>query len=257
MIVFCSDREEERELYYTTTHEFGHEWFPMMVSTDERRYPWMDEGLNTFMNYYSLIERYGEAYDNLDLAQFIAEFGPAQDQPVMTWHDRMWRGRGSYLGYDKPARALICLREQVLGPDRFDPAFREFIRRWSFKSPQPADFFRTMENAAGADLSWFWRGWFFETGWLDQEVTSARMDRDGSTVRVTFTNRGQMVMPLDYRVTYADGQTEDRRLPVEAWATTNRWTASWGTGGREVVRVEVDPEGLLPDVDRGNNLWKR
>lgn len=257
MIVFCSDREEERELYYTTTHEFGHEWFPMMVSSDERRYPWMDEGLNTFMNYYSLLDRYGRGYDDLDIAAFAAQFGPTQDQPVLTWHDRMWRGQGTYLGYDKPAWAMICLREQVLGPERFDPAFREYVRRWSFKHPQPADFFRTMENAAGMDLTWFWRGWFFETGWLDQEVTAVKKDSKSGEARATFTNRGRIVMPVDYLVSYNDGSTERRRLPAEAWATTDQWTVAWDTNGRTVVRLVVDPDGKLPDVDRSNNTWGR
>jgi hypothetical protein len=257
MIVFCSDREDERELFYTTTHEFAHQWIPMMISTDERRYPWMDEGLVTFMNFDSLVERYGEAFSNLDIDAFAASLGPAQDQPAMTWHDRMWRSAAGYLAYDKPAWALLCLRRQVLGPDRFDPAFREFLRAWAFKSPQPADFFRTMENAAGADLSWFWRGWFYDTGWLDQEITSVRQDADNAMALATLTNRGRIVMPVDYLVTYDDGQTEQRRLPAEAWATTDRWVDSWETQGRRVVGLEIDPDRLLPDVRRDNNIWGR
>jgi hypothetical protein len=112
-----------------------------------------------------------------------------------------------------------------------------------------------MEDGAGMDLAWFWRGWFLETGNLDQAVTDVSYLRDGKVALVTFTNKGELVMPAEYRVTYEDGTMETRHLPVEAWATTNQWSAAWDCGGKKIVKVELDPEGKLPDLDLKNNVW--
>jgi hypothetical protein len=258
MIIFCAEREDEHGLYGVTTHEIGHNWFPMLVNTDERRHGWMDEGFNTFVNIYS--ER---AYFKDDsrgrgqAAEMAREMARRQQQPMATVPDQVWRGRLGHLIYGKTAAALYLLREEVLGPERFDDAFRRYIDQWAFKSPQPADFFRCMEDAAGADLAWFWRGWVLETGTLDQAIADVRIDPQRGWVLATFDNRGELVMPVRYRVTYADNTAEDRRLPVEAWSTTNRWVAAWEAQGREVVRIEIDPDGVMPDVDRSNNVWIR
>ncbi len=114
------------------------------------------------------------------------------------------------LQYQKAGTGLRLLREQILGPERFDYAFRTYIRRWSFKSPRPADFFRTMEDASGMDLDWFWRGWFVEAAKLDQAVASVRQPRGERPARITFTNLGRMVMPLQYEITFTDGSTTPR-----------------------------------------------
>jgi hypothetical protein len=259
MIIFCSERQDDRGLFGVTAHEIGHNWFPMIVSTDERRHGWMDEGFDTFINHYA-----GLAYfpnDSRDprkeATDFAAEMARGQQQPMATTPDHIWRGRLGHLIYGKTAVALRLLREQVLGPERFDPAFRRYIHQWAFKSPQPADFFRCMEDAAGADLSWFWRGWFTESGVLDQAVIDVHTSADGSWLLATFENRGQMVMPARYLVTYEGGATEERLLPVEAWSTTNQWTAAWPANGLVVSKIELDPAGALPDVNRTNNTWQR
>ena len=258
MIVFCAERHNERGLYGVTDHEFGHTWFPMLVNTDERRYAWMDEGFNSFMNVYTIRDRYGQSARDRrsDVDAFTAQMTRGQQQPVATTHaDHVWRGRLGFLMYGKPAAALVLLREEVLGEERFDAAFRAYIDRWAFKHPQPADFFRTMEDVAGADLAWFWRGWFLSTATLDQAVTGVDHNDDGSWVRVHLASRRDMVMPVRMRIRYDDGSEEERRLPAEVWATTSLWTDGWNPRGRRVVEVVVDPYSVLPDVDRSNNRW--
>ena len=164
-IVFCGARTNKRGLYGVTDHEFGHNWFPMLVNSDERRYAWMDEGFNTFFNIYTKQDYFHEdpAGGRAGAAGQIRSQSRPNQQPMMTYPDNIWRGRLGYLAYGKPAAALWQLRENVLGHERFDRAFREYIDRWAFKHPQPSDFFRTIEDVAGMDLAWFWRGWFYST----------------------------------------------------------------------------------------------
>ena len=173
--------------------------------------------------------------------------------PVVTQADRLNGLQLGLLQYQKTGVGLQLLREHVLGPERFDFAFRTYIRRWSFKSPQPADFFRTMEDAAGMDLAWFWRGWFLEDALLDQAIDSVRISSRGA--RITFLNKERMVMPITFEVTYDDGSTEVQRLPVEVWSKSNR-VVHVVKSKQEVVAVRLDPERMLPDNKRGNNSWK-
>ncbi len=145
-------------------HEVGHNFFPMIINSDERQWTWMDEGLNTFCQYLAEQEwertypsRRGEPYK---ITEYMS-MDQSRLEPIMTNSEQV-----SQLGnnaYAKPATALNILRETILGRDLFDYAFKEYARRWKFKSPQPADFFRTMEDASGTDLDWFWRGWFYGT----------------------------------------------------------------------------------------------
>ncbi len=257
MIIFCRGRRSERGLFGVTTHEIGHNWFPMLVSTDERRHPWMDEGFDTFINYYAYKERYPGAESRRgDVEEIVEDMLEANQQPMATEPDRLYRGRLGYMMYEKPAVGLVLLREQILGPERFDPAFRDYIRAWAFKSPQPADFFRMMEHGAGVDLAWFWRGWIYSTGTLDQAVIGVRYDSGSGHTLIRFENRGELVMPLVYQVSYTDGTAERFDLPVEAWFATDEWTARIDAGGRGVARVVVDPEGAFPDVYRPNNTWR-
>lgn len=254
MMVFCGARNSPRGLFGVTDHEVGHSWFPMIVSTDERRHIWMDEGFNTFMNMYSRANRRGSEVNIGRARRQTMDDARQGGQPIVMAPDQMssrWVGR---LGYRKTGYGLYLLREYILGPERFDFAFKTYVRRWAFKSPQPADFFRTMEDAAGVDLAWFWRSWFIESTSLDQAVTEVSQS-EGKPVRVTFFNNNEMVMPLEFDVTYDDESVERRRLPIEIWFSTNRWTASWDTEGRMVTGIEIDPDGILPDVEPENNTW--
>ncbi len=257
-IVFCGGRNHREGLYGVTDHEFGHNWFPMLVNTDERRYAWMDEGFNTFINIYTKSDFFGNYPDDARGMAGDVLNNQRQDnqQPMMSFPDQIWRGRLGYLAYGKPAAALWQLRENVLGEERFDRAFREYIDRWAFKHPQPADFFRTMEDVAGMDLAWFWRGWFYSTATLDQAVVRVEHDQEDDWVYVDLENRRDMVMPVTIEVEYDDGQVEQRGLPVDIWTTTNAWTVGWNPNGRKVVRVKLDPKGMLPDMDESNNEWK-
>lgn len=254
-IVFCSVRARGRALFGVTDHEFGHTWFPMIVGSDERRYAWQDEGFNTFINYYSGLAFYGDsaaarAMDPEGLARRMETL--VAGQPINTPADQVAGDALGFLQYRKTGAGLVLLREHVLGPDRFDAAFREYIRHWSYRHPQPADFFRTIENAAGEDLGWFWNGWFNSTGHFDVAITG--VVTSGDTTRVSLQNQGTLVMPVDMEIVHADGRSEHRRIPVEAWY-----------GGKDflyvidgaVRSVTIDPRGVLPDVDRSDDSWSR
>ncbi|MCC7397631.1 MAG: M1 family metallopeptidase [Planctomycetes bacterium] len=254
MIIFCSGRNRRSEggLYGVTTHEIGHNWFPMLVNTDERRHAWMDEGFNTFINKYSTADWFKDHSPNKPSS--YAGMLRAPGIPVVTRADRLNGMQLGILQYEKTGVGLQILREYILGPERFDHAFRTYIRRWAFKSPQPADFFRTMEDAAGMDLAWFWRGWFLEDAMFDQAIERVRQPTSRIGARVVVVNKERQVMPLTLRATFVDGSTETRRLPVELWFQSDRVSVTLESLGK-VKEVRLDPEQMLPDVDRSNNVW--
>lgn len=253
-IVFCSVRARGRGLFGVTDHEFGHSWFPMIVGSDERRHAWQDEGFNTFINHYSGLAFYGDSaaaggMSGERLAQRMAT--PAAGQPIATPADQVAGDALGFLQYRKAGAGLVLLRDYVLGADRFDPAFREYIRRWAYRHPQPADFFRTIENVTGEDLGWFWNGWFHSTGQFDVAITGVEIVSD--TARVSLENQGALVMPVDLAIDYADGRTERRRIPVEAWYGGKDFLYVITDG--PVRSVTIDPDSLLPDADRTDESW--
>jgi len=284
MIIFCGGREGRGPLW-VTDHEVGHTWFPMVINTDERRHAWMDEGFNTFINMHAIADFAGEPINPGRAMRQTMRLARGPSQPIATYADRILPGLLGSTQYRKTALGLHLLREAVLGPERFDTAFREYARRWAFKSPQPADFFRTMEDAAGADLAWFFRQWFLEDGVLDQGVevelpdpAAADLSEDPPTddqantddanaddattgepqprpARVAVLSLADQVMPAVVRLEFADGTADTRRLPVQTWATTRRRVLTVPLDGRQLVRVVVDPAELLPDVNRSNNTW--
>ena len=259
-IVFCSWQARGRSLFGVTDHEFGHEWFPMMVASNERRHVWMDEGLNSFMNVYSTDAFYGDDAQQSfqQLAQLVAraQQSPMVNTPIATRTDLIRGELLGYLGYRKPAAGLVLLREYVLGPERFDSAFREYIDRWIYKHPQPADFFRTMEDVSGENLDWFWRGWFIENDNLDQAVASVQPNRDSTRTLITIASQDELMMPVEAQLTFADGSTEMQRVPVEAFFTSDVYTISVDAS-RQLQRVRLDPRGMLPDVNPDNDTWTR
>jgi hypothetical protein len=246
-----------------TDHEFGHTWFPMIVGSNERLYGWMDEGFNTFMNHYNWEQQYPGVANRRGSPQAYLEIAKSgTEEPIMTPADRMrdpdnWRNGL----YNKPGLGLILLRDRVLGPQRFDPAFREYFRRWAYKHPTPADFFRTMEDGVGEDLSWFWRGWFYTTATLDQAVDSIVVPRskpkEGPLVSQVFLrNAGGLVLPVELELLREDGSRERRTLPADIWMLGDRYTLAV-PGDAQVTSVLIDPDGALPDTDRTNNAWPR
>jgi hypothetical protein len=155
-------------------HEVGHNYFPMTVNSDERQWTWMDEGLNSFLQYLSEQEWEKNYPSWRGEPANIAEYMLSENQvPIMTQSDSVLQFGNN--AYGKPATALNILRETVLGRDLFDFAFKQYSQRWKFKRPQPADFFRTMEDASGTDLDWFWRGWFYTTDHVDISIERVKL----------------------------------------------------------------------------------
>jgi hypothetical protein len=160
--------------------------------------------------------------------------------------------------YFKAALGMVLLREQILGPERFDPAFRRFIAAWAYKHPTPADLFRAMDSEAGEDLSYWWRGWFYNNWQLDLAVTKITPFPKEAAFKgslVTVESRDKLVMPATLRVTFADGSSRDVRLPAETWirqASTDVPVVS----NSPVVKAVLDPDHKLPDEDRKNNEAK-
>ncbi len=265
MIIFCGGDRDRRGLFGVTSHEIGHNWFPMVVNTDERRHAWMDEGFNTFINEYDLIEEYDHVVNGAPLRSpppfsaraFARPMSRPSVQPIALPADQI---RPELLGssqYMKPAVGLRLLREVILGPERFDPAFRHYIDAWAFKSPQPADFFRCMENGTGADLAWFWRGWFLENIPLDQGVVDVRELPLAGSARIQIGNFREMVMPVVMQIEFTDGSRQRVDLPVQIWYYTNLWTSEIAVGDRQISSVTIDPDRVMPDLDRDNNRWER
>ena len=258
MLTFVSNNTTREVQQWALAHEFGHEWFPMIVGSNERLYPWMDEGFNTFIDLDNAAQYFqGTAYGdtiNANALHMSAEHSkPGEEQPLITnpteVRDLMW------VGYQKPALMLQTLRFEVLGKERFDAAFREYIRTWAYKHPTPADFFRLMRDASGMELDWFWRGWVFTTARLDQAVDSVSVDSAGHA-NVHLASRGTMVMPAELRLSFDDGSSETVRLPVEMWNLGQHFTYRV-LSKKRVRQVDVDPRSVLPDVDRSNNRWLR
>ncbi len=287
MVAFCGVRPQpdgtysdraERGLIGVTVHEVGHNWFPMVVDSDERKWTWMDEGLNTFLQYYGQLD-YAQTYCGTYWTQnescvFEGGRGPAPaivgymqdpDQvPIMTESDLIHKDFGNN-GYSKPATGLVMLREDILTEGPFDEAFSGYARKWMFKQPKPADFFRSMEDGSGEDLAWFWRGWFYTTHANDQVLagvtTQLAEELVGSTEagayyhRIEVRNKGGLVMPVELEVTYTDGSVERIDLPVDVWRGNEKVFIKGFFSQKEIQRVVLDPDEAFADIDRSDNEW--
>ena len=264
MLHFSSVRSRHKGLFGVVDHELGHNWFPMIVGSDERRHAWMDEGFNTFINGPSEITFYNEGDDpslpgygearpstGNGIARSMERTLISVDDEILTYADQLDGREGGWNSYFKPGAGLHLLREAVLGRERFDAAFREYIQRWAYKHPQPADFFRTMEDASGEDLDWFWRGWFDTRHVYD--ATAAWVTQRDSIVTVAVHAIGGLVFPTVVEVSYTDGSTDRADVPVEGFGQSDEVTVSLDAGGRTVSSARIDPDELLPDVDRAND----
>ncbi|MEJ2882889.1 M1 family metallopeptidase [Pedobacter sp. GR22-6] len=259
-IVFCGWKAKNESAWGVIDHEFGHTWFPMIVGSNERKYGWMDEGFNTFINGISSAEfNKGEYKQQPEDMHKVAEYlqNPGLEYIMLTPDAMKERNIGVNL-YSKPGWGLDILRNEVLGADRFDYAFKNYIEQWAFKHPTPFDFFRSMENAAGEDLSWFWRGWFLENWKMDQAINGVtETKRDGKSVyNITIANLEQMPMPVILEVTRKSGKKEIIRLPVDIWMRNTQWTIPY-VSDEEITAVVLDPAKVLPDVNSSNNSWKK
>jgi hypothetical protein len=263
-IVFCSAGSAGNDLWGVTDHEFGHSWFPMIVGTNERKYAWMDEGFNTFINGLSTA-----AFNKGEFNQTNMFNDPTSDFMIKYMFDDKKDGLYNipeviqqdnlgFAAYFKPSAMLNTLRNAVLGPDRFDVAFREYIRRWAFKHPSPWDFFHTMENVSGEDLSWFWRGWVFNSWKLDLAVREVKYkeSKPANGAEITIESIEKMPMPVTVLVKESNGKEHRINLPVEVWQRGSKWTFSVPSTS-EITEVVLDPDKKLPDWDRKNNNWKK
>lgn len=332
-------RQTKYTLITVIIHEIGHIYFPMVVNSDERQWTWMDEGLNTFLQFLAEREWEEDYPSRRGDPENITEYMIGSQQvPIMTQSDSVLQLGNN--AYGKPATALVILRETVMGRPLFDFAFREYARRWMFKRPTPADFFRSLEDASAVDLDWFWRGWFYTTDHVDIALSDVRMyqvssqdpdmefsldreeaaeepvsltqrrnaeegietrlerfpaledfynengefevsnadrnnytgfrdgledwektamDRaieDGALIYfLDFDNLGGLIMPLPLRLHYEDGSTEDMLIPAEIWRRNARIVSKMIISYQPIVKVELDPDLRIADVDMNNNTY--
>ncbi len=260
---------DESGMFLLTAHEIGHTWFPMVVGSNERRHPFMDEGFNTFLGIY--VEDWfnnGEFAPKRDgeyaagggkpadeIVQVIADaqggptlMTPADDQDYKYVHP---------LSYFKSAFGLVLLREVILGQDEFDYAFKRYALDWSYKHPQPEDFFRRMNNASGEDLTWFWNGWYYHNWQLNQGIKTVTYVEDNPRKGgiVTLVNTKQMVMPVLLTVTETNGEVHHLKIPVDIWKFGGSYDLKLPTTSK-IKSLVLDKEHQLPDTDRSDNVWK-
>ncbi|RWY57434.1 M1 family metallopeptidase [Mucilaginibacter gilvus] len=259
-IVFCGYRAKKAQLWGVNDHEFGHTWFPMIVGSNERLYGWMDEGFNTFINTLSSADfNKGEyAPRKIDMQRTSNTITNPTLEPVLSNPENLKEANNGILLYFKPGMGLTMLREQILGPERFDFAFRTYVARWAFKHPTPDDFFRTMENASGESLQWFWRGWFVNNWRLDVAVNDVKyINNDPSKgAYITLTNMEKMAMPTPLEIKFKSGKVERIKLPVEIWERNSSFVVKYNST-EEIESVTYDPDKTMPDYNPDNNVWKK
>jgi len=266
-IIFCLSGLKDGSLWGDVTHEIGHNWFPMIVGSNERKYMWQDEGFNTFINQYStMMFNNGEyapksasgqplMYGEGKAQQVLKSYIKSKD-PLMTPSEAIGLSDyGQY--YNKTALGLDLLRDVIIGPERFDYAFHEYIKNWAMKHPLPYDFFRAMNDAAGEDLNWFFKPWFFTTWKLDQSIDAVAYDNNdpANGALITISNKEKMAMPIELKITQTNGKTELLNLPVNVFQRNGVWKFKYPSTSA-IKSIIVDPEHKLPDVNLNNNVYK-
>ena len=259
-IVFCGWKAKKGDAWGVIDHEFGHIWFPMIVGSNERKFGWMDEGFNTFINDLSSTEFNNGEYKPRPMnmnAIGKAVIGNPKYENIMLMPDGMAEANIGINLYYKPSWGLHILRDQILGKDRFDFAFRQYIHNWAYKHPTPWDFFRTMENAAGEDLSWFWKSWFLNNWKMDQGIAEVKAVKNNDAISaytIKVDNLDKMPMPIILGIKTKSGKTEIVRVAADVWMKNTSWLVNYPTT-EEVVEVVLDPQQVLPDSNTANNKW--
>ncbi|MFB6230949.1 MAG: M1 family metallopeptidase [Salinibacter sp.] len=240
-------------LHSTTLHEIVHQWFPMMVGSEETDHIWMDEGTVTYWTREGRVAYWGKEVEPwAEDSGYFRRAGTARETPPMR-HGDLFPSVGALVvaSYDKTSRMLRAL-EGTVGTEAFRDAFRAYAERWTGKHPYPYDLFNTFEDELGRELDWLWRS-FLDTTWtLDQAIAS--VDASDDRVRVAVEDQGRMPMPVLVRATYADGSTATTRISVDRWLEGQREATVTLPGGT-VQRIEIDPQQFFPDVDRTDNVW--
>ncbi|CAN5157550.1 M1 family metallopeptidase [soil metagenome] len=311
-------------------HEVGHNFFPMIINNDERQWTWMDEGLDTFVQFRTQVENYPDMPQRRGPASGIVPYmrgdGSLQ-RPLMVNSESVVRSNFGNEQYAKCATGLNMLRETIMGPELFDKAFKEYAQRWAFHHPKPADFFRTMEDASAVDLDWFWRGWFYTTDVCDQSIDKVKwyqvrkedtnLENKRKTVKkgdlmsattgggdnkapddfsggpqpfsviptdarfygdfqnrvddkaliakmegknfyeITFTNKGELVMPVIVEWTYKDGTKEIEKIPAEIWRNNEKTVTKVFMKNKEVVNIVLDPKKETTDINEADNVFPK
>jgi len=256
-IVFCNTQSAGESLFGVTDHEFGHTWFPMIVGSNERKYAWMDEGFNEFINFISAEDVNNGEFKNstpsFEMLSLIS-FAPGTESIFNTPQGMKEANIGEAVYY-KPAYALTLLRNVIIGEERFDKAFKTYIQRWAYKHPCPNDFFSCIENVTGEDLQWFWKSWFYEDFTLDQSVESVSYNSTLKGNTVVLKNNQQMAMPVLISYTLKSGLKDSLVLPVEIWTNTNEFHA-FIPADEPIISLVIDSNRLFPDENRKNNSWQ-
>jgi hypothetical protein len=276
-----SDRVKYR-MIKVTIHEVGHNFFPMIVNSDERQWTWMDEGLNSYMEMLAELDYDKDFPIVRGYPKNIVKY-MAGDQstiaPIMSKGDHVYSFGAN--AYGKPATALWILRETIMGKELFDHAFKTYSQRWMFKHPTPADFFRTMEDASGIDLDWFWRGWFYTTDVTDIGIKGVKKyyTKDaGDAVEfvkdtskglgfakkqnkyhyeITYNKPGGLVMPIIVEFTYKDGTKEKKTYPAQIWRYNDKEVTKVFSSSKQIESIMIDPDLETADVDTSNNSFPK
>lgn len=243
-------------MYEVVVHEIAHMWHPMQVGSDEKRFAWMDEGFAQFTQSQAMpdfFKGYDDEAENREPYISLAVMG---GEIELMRHGDRYPSYTTYgtASYYKTATVLVALRG-VLGRETFERAFREYGRRWQYKHPKPWDFFNTVEDVAGRDLSWFWRTWFFETWKLDQAIDT--VITTGDSLDIVVENRERAPMPVHLVVTRAEGKPQRLEIPVSAWFRDEKQASVRVAREPSIRTIEIDPERQFPDIDRSNGVWPR
>ena len=268
-----------------TIHEVGHNFFPMIVNSDERQWTWMDEGLNSYMEMLAELDYDKDFPITRGYPKNIVRYMSGDQStiaPIMSKGDHVYSFGSN--AYGKPATALWILRETIMGKELFDHAFRTYSQRWMFKHPSPADFFRTMEDASGIDLDWFWRGWFYTTDVTDIGIEGVRKfyatenmseetvdfvedKSEGLNItkptsakskyfyEITFNKPGGLVMPIIVEYTYDDGSKEKKTYPAQIWRYNDTKVTKAVHSDKQITKIVIDPDLETADVDLSNNSF--
>lgn len=255
-IIGSYNGQNPQRLHSVTAHEFAHMWMPMILSSNERRYSWMDEGFTTFNTHQAMVDAYPGDYENLNIFEsYLQIAGTDYEGPMIRWSDYHYPGPAfGIASYPKPASVLQAL-QGILGEESFLEAYHTYIDRWTYKHPYPWDFFQTVENVTGRNLDWFWRSWYYETWTLNQSIE--RVTRNGNETTVEIRDLGLVPMPVHLTIRFENGSEMQKVIPVDDWLRGNR-TLTFTIDSEEVVEsVTIDPENNFPDIDRVNLYWER
>lgn len=249
------NRRGAMALYSVTAHELAHMWFPMIVSTNERRYTWIDEGNTVFATDEARKVRYPNVDKHLSTQQSYLNFAQnGREGELMRWSDYHYSGQAYRVAsYPKPASILVALRG-VLGDEVFEEAYQTIVSEWAFKQMYPWDMFHSFERVSGQDLGWFWRAWYYETWMLDQAVESVVIDEETGESVITIRDHGEVPMPVLLEITLANGDVMQERISHEHWLSGSD-TAEFRLPEANISKVEIDPERHFSDADRLNNVW--